>query len=65
MTSDNDPLPGKNCLLDIDMQGVKMLRENNVDATVIFVTPSSLAELEQKLRERNTESEESIKKVRT
>lgn len=67
---------GKICVLDVDVQGVKMVKENNSRAAeaakttthelvvapfCVFIAPPSIAELESRLRGRGTETEESLK----
>lgn len=52
---------GRDVVLDIDVQGASQLRARpGLDATSIFIAPPSLAELEQRLTGRQTESEETI-----
>lgn len=51
---------GKVCVLDIDVQGVKQIRNTNLNAWYVFIKPPSLKELEKRLRARNTESEDSL-----
>lgn len=51
---------GKVCLLDIDMQGVVILKKTGMDCYYIFVKTPSLEELERRLRARGTETEESL-----
>ncbi|XP_074627539.1 guanylate kinase-like isoform X1 [Acropora palmata] len=53
---------GKACVLDIDMQGVKKMKNSGVDCYYIFVKTPSLEELEKRLRSRGTETEESLLK---
>lgn len=54
---------GKICVLDVELQGVKNLKNNlNFDANYILILPPSLEKLEQRLRQRGTETEESINK---
>ncbi|KAJ1995147.1 guanylate kinase [Coemansia spiralis] len=53
---------GKTCILDIDVQGVKSVKNTDLDARFIFVAPPSEEELERRLRGRGTDSEESIHK---
>ncbi|CAG9760364.1 unnamed protein product [Ceutorhynchus assimilis] len=52
---------GKVCVLDIDAQGVKQIKNTTLKPWYVFVEPPSLEELERRLRARNTESEESLK----
>ena len=52
---------GKCCVLDIDIQGARQVRNNkDLDPLVLFVKPPSMDILEQRLRGRGTETEESI-----
>jgi guanylate kinase len=44
----------------LDINGVKQLRERNFNAKYLFFTPSSLDELEKRLRSRGTESNQQI-----
>ncbi|MCL1890451.1 MAG: guanylate kinase [Coriobacteriia bacterium] len=53
---------GKDLILEIDVQGEAQVKERYPDAVSIFVQPPSLEELEQRLRERKTETEASIKR---
>ncbi|XP_040287636.1 guanylate kinase [Bufo bufo] len=50
------------CVLDIDMQGVKNIKKTDLSPIYISVHPPSVQTLEQRLRDRNTESEESLQK---
>ncbi|KAJ1929486.1 hypothetical protein IWQ60_001098 [Tieghemiomyces parasiticus] len=50
---------GKICMLDIDMQGVKSVKKTDLNARFLFIAPPSLEALEQRLRGRGTETEES------
>lgn len=52
----------KICILDIDTQGVKSIRQTSLNPVYIFMKPPSMEVLEQRLRARNTESEESLQK---
>ncbi|KAG0318669.1 hypothetical protein BGZ99_005513 [Dissophora globulifera] len=52
----------KVCLLDIDLQGVRRVRESGLQARYIFVRPKSLTTLEERLRSRGTETEEAVQK---
>jgi guanylate kinase len=47
-------------LFDVDVQGAQQIRMQLPAATSIFVLPPSFAELERRLRARNTESETSL-----
>ena len=52
---------GKICILDIDIQGVKNVKNSTLDCRYAFIMPPSVAELENRLRNRATETEEKIK----
>lgn len=51
---------GDNVILEIEVQGGMTVKKKNPDTVMIFVVPPSMAELEQRLRGRGTESEEVI-----
>ncbi|MGA8705800.1 MAG: guanylate kinase [Steroidobacteraceae bacterium] len=51
---------GKDVLLEIDWQGARQVREAMPHARTIFILPPSRAVLEQRLRERRTDSAETI-----
>uniref|UniRef100_A0A3P9HHM0 Guanylate kinase n=1 Tax=Oryzias latipes TaxID=8090 RepID=A0A3P9HHM0_ORYLA len=50
------------CILDIDMQGVKNIKKTDLNPLYISIQPPSLEVLEERLRGRKTESEESVQK---
>ena len=52
---------GRNVLLDIDVQGGEAVRRVYKDGVFIFVLPPSLASLEERLRGRATDSDETIR----
>lgn len=53
---------GFDVILEIDINGYKQIIENYEDALGIFIMPPSLEVLEQRLRDRGTETEENILK---
>ena len=56
---------GKVCILDIDVQGVRAVKESALEGVrFVFIKPPSLEVLEERLRARGTETEEAIEKVR-
>ena len=56
---------GINVLLEIDVQGALMVKENYPDAVLVFILPPSLSVLEERLRNRGTETEEKIRERMT
>lgn len=53
---------GYNVLLEIDTQGALQVKEKMPESVLIFIAPPSIEELEQRLRGRHTEDEETIQK---
>jgi len=52
----------KDLILEIDTQGALQVKEKMPEAVLIFILPPSYNHLEDRLRNRNTESEEAISK---
>lgn len=52
---------GRICLLDIDAQGVQSIKKTSWECILIFMKPPSMEELERRLKQRGTESEDAIK----
>ena len=52
---------GHDVLLEIDVQGALQVREKINDAVLIFIAPPSVEELEKRLRNRHTETEENLR----
>jgi guanylate kinase len=48
---------GRDVILEIDWQGARQVRQSAPDCTTIFILPPSRAALEQRLRNRQTDSE--------
>lgn len=53
---------GKNVILEIETKGALMVKENAPEALLIFVSPPDMQTLENRLRGRGTEDEETIQK---
>ncbi len=53
---------GRHVILEIDVQGARQVRERAPDATLIFLAPPSLEELERRLRDRGTEDEAQLER---
>lgn len=52
---------GINVILEIDVNGAKQVRKHYKNALLIFIKPRSLEELEYRLRNRRTDTEDAIK----
>jgi len=50
------------CILDIDVQGVKSIKQTGIQCNYIFVMPPTVEVLEQRLKGRGSETPESLKK---
>ncbi|XP_038654389.1 guanylate kinase-like isoform X3 [Scyliorhinus canicula] len=50
------------CILDIDMQGVRNIKKTDLCPIYLSIQPPSFEILEQRLRQRKTETEESLQK---
>ncbi|MCL2140209.1 MAG: guanylate kinase [Dehalococcoidia bacterium] len=48
-------------VIKVDVQGAMSVKENLPDSILIFIMPPSIEELEKRLHERGTETEDSIK----
>ena len=53
---------GKDVILEIEVQGAFKVKENFPEAVLTFIVPPSIEILEERLRGRNTETEEQIQK---
>ena len=53
---------GKLVAFDIDVQGGNQIKAKHPEAVSIFILPPSMAELERRLRERKTDSDEVIRR---
>lgn len=53
---------GHPVILEIDWQGTAQVRQSMPECVTIFILPPSLAELERRLRDRRTDSEEVIER---
>lgn len=48
--------------MDIEIEGVKQIKKSHLNPIYVFIEPPSIGELERRLKGRNTETEESLKK---
>jgi len=51
---------GRICILDIDSEGVKSIKKTSLNPRYIFIEPPSIKILEERLRGRGSETEESL-----
>lgn len=51
---------GRQVLLDIDVQGAAQVKSAMPESITVFLSPPSMEELERRLRDRGTETEEKI-----
>ncbi|KTW27026.1 guanylate kinase [Pneumocystis carinii B80] len=52
---------GYTCIMDIDMQGVLSIKKAPISAKYVFIAPPDLEVLEERLRKRGTDTEDSIR----
>ena len=52
---------GRDIMLEIEVQGAQLIRNRKFEAVFIFLLPPSMEILEQRLRDRGTDTEELIK----
>ncbi|KAM4059149.1 guanylate kinase domain-containing protein [Hirsutella rhossiliensis] len=62
MTIEEQTRKGRVVLLDIEMEGVKQIKQSDLSARYVFIAPPSPEILESRLRGRGTEKEESIQR---
>jgi len=53
---------GQSVLLDIDVQGARLVKQAYPECIRIFILPPSVAALEERLRARGTDSEEVLRR---
>lgn len=53
---------GKVCILDIEPNGVEQIKKTNLNPILIYNNPPSIEALEMRLRKRQSETEESLRK---
>merc|ERR1711937_943205 len=52
---------GQVCVLDIDCQGVRLLKQTDLNPRYVFISPPSVDDLRKRLEGRGSETEESLK----
>jgi guanylate kinase len=53
---------GRICVLDIDTQGVKSVKQTDLNPKYIFIKPPSISDLKERLQGRGTETADSLAK---
>ncbi|MCD8316524.1 MAG: guanylate kinase [Eggerthellaceae bacterium] len=53
---------GDDVILEIEVQGAALIKEQMPEAVLVFIEPPSMDELERRLRKRNTDADEVIKR---
>ncbi|KAF9078086.1 guanylate kinase [Rhodocollybia butyracea] len=53
---------GKRCILDIEAQGVRQIKETSLNPVYCFISPPSLTALRDRLQQRGTETDASVQK---
>ncbi|XP_028402887.1 guanylate kinase-like isoform X2 [Dendronephthya gigantea] len=53
---------GKICILDVDRQGVLNVKSTDMESHFLFIKPPSMQELEKRLRNRKTETEDTLQR---
>ncbi|KAF9005906.1 P-loop containing nucleoside triphosphate hydrolase protein [Cyathus striatus] len=53
---------GRRCILDIEAQGVRQIKQTNLNPVYLFISPPSMTALRSRLQQRGTESEASVQK---
>ncbi|TEB21790.1 guanylate kinase [Coprinellus micaceus] len=53
---------GRRCILDIEAQGVRQIKNTDLDPVYCFISPPSLSSLRARLTGRGTETEASVQK---
>lgn len=56
-----DLAEGRDVILEIELQGARQVMRRVPEAVVVFIAPPDLKELEERLRLRDTETEEAIR----
>lgn len=60
---DGSPAEGQRiCVFDIEMEGVKQLKQSRLNPRICFIQPPDVETLEKRLRGRGTDSEDAIQK---
>ncbi|KAF8074806.1 guanylate kinase/L-type calcium channel beta subunit [Lyophyllum atratum] len=53
---------GRRCILDIEAQGVRQIKNTNLNPVYLFISPPSMAVLRSRLQQRGTETEAAVEK---
>ncbi|KAF8227526.1 guanylate kinase [Tricholoma matsutake] len=53
---------GRRCILDIDAQGVRQIKDTTLNPVYLFISPPSMSALQERLQQRGTEGEAAVQK---
>ncbi|PPQ88706.1 hypothetical protein CVT25_009470 [Psilocybe cyanescens] len=53
---------GRRCILDIEAQGVRQIKNTDLNPVYLFISPPSMSDLRTRLQGRGTETESSVQK---
>ncbi|KAF9473355.1 guanylate kinase [Pholiota conissans] len=53
---------GRRCILDIEAQGVRQIKNTNLNPVYLFISPPSMSALRARLQKRGTETEAAVQK---
>jgi guanylate kinase len=53
---------GRRCVLDIDSQGVRQVKQTDLNPVYLFISPPDMSTLRRRLRGRGTDGEEAIQR---
>ncbi|KAG8220848.1 P-loop containing nucleoside triphosphate hydrolase protein [Butyriboletus roseoflavus] len=53
---------GRRCVLDIDSQGVRQVKETDLNPVCVFISPPDMSTLRRRLRGRGTDGEDAIQR---
>ena len=58
-----DPPPGKDVVLEIDLQGARQVIQSNPDVLLVLLLPPSVEQQTERLRGRGDEEEEVVRRI--
>ncbi|KAF7971267.1 hypothetical protein HWV62_21500 [Athelia sp. TMB] len=55
-------LTGRRCILDIEAQGIRQIKQTDLNPVYLFISPPSMTSLRERLKGRGTDTEAAIQK---